>query len=197
MAVTDAYFDAEDFSDHTGLILSEAEESLVESRAISISRYLDRVSGQFFGQEGAGEGQGVTRRYVGKGGTILRLDQDGCPGLASANNVTVSYGATTYAFELFPLNAALGSEARPYTSLQLTAGAFPVGEIVSVEGTFGWPAVPGLVKETGMELLAIWMGKSPRATANMAELDGVVAMSPLAMSLVKRFQSAYSKVRVA
>lgn len=196
MAVTDAYFDAEGYRAAKGL-LDDSEDEIIDVQASAVSRYLDRVSGQYFNQEGAGEGGGITRRYMGKGGTLLRLDQDGCPGLASANNVTVSSGSTTYAFELFPLNAALGSEARPFTSLQLTSGAFPVGEIIEVEGVFGWPAVPDLVKETGIELLAIWRGQSPRSTGNMAEIDGAVAMSPLAMSLVKRFVSAYTKVRVA
>lgn len=195
MAVTDAYFDAEEYRAAKGL-LDDSEDELIDAQAIAVSRYLDRVSGQFFGQEGEGE-MPVVRRYVGRGGTLLRLDQDGCPGIAEASDVTVSSGSTEYAFELFPLNAALGSEPRPFTSLQLTAGVFPVGEIIEVEAVFGWPSVPALVKETGIELLAIWRGQSPRSTGNMAEIDGAVAMSPLAMSLVKRFVSAYTKVRVA
>jgi len=189
MAITDSYFTAEDYRAAKGL-LDDSEDDLIELQAVAISRYQEKVSGQYFNADEAG----LTRRFVGNGTSVLRVDQDGCPGIASAEGVTVT-GHTAY--ELFPLNAALGPEPKPYTAIVLTSGVFTAGEIVDVEADWGWPAVPALVKEVGIELLAIWRGQSARSTNNMAEIDGVVAMSPLAMSLVKRFVSAYTKVRVA
>ena len=190
MAVSDPYFDAEAYRAAKGL-LDDADDEIIDVQAEAISRYFEKVTGQWFNTDEMGE----VRRFVGNGTSVLRVDQDGCPGIADADGVTVT-GHTS--FELFPLNAALGPEPKPFTSIVLTSGGvFAAGTIVDVEADWGWPAVPKLVIETGIELLAIWRGQSPRSTGNMAEIDGVVAMSPMAMSLVKRFISAYTKVRVA
>lgn len=192
MAVTDAIFDAEEYRAAKGL-LDDSDDELIDLQAIAVTRYLERASGQFFGKDATA----VTRRFVGSGGTLLRLDNEGCPGIASASGVTVTADGQEYtAFELFPLNANLGAEARPFTSLVLTTSYFPLGKVIEIDAVWGWPDIPATAKEVAIELLAIWRGQSARATATMSELDGAVQMSPLAMSLVKRFVGAYTKARV-
>lgn len=138
------------------------------------------------------------------GGMTRVLDIDDLVSLAVTDPITIdhqrdntfSLSLVAADYELLPRNAAADGE--PYHQIELTSWgsnpSFAPQARVRISGIWGWPAVPAGVKSDVIELCAIWRKESPRATGRINELDQVVTESPMAMSLVKRFRYAYSKV---
>ena len=210
-AIAQAYFTVVEF--RAAINKGSPDDDLVLARqAVAVSRFIDRQTGQFFGKDSAA----VIRYWVGDGSYCLRLtgdeDDDLCPGIADTTGMAVAldsamagtYSTTLSAgqYEAWPLNADKGPEPRPYRELVIpswTTGSFgfwPAGMRVRVTAIYGWPSVPEPIWADSMELCGIWRGENPRSTGNMNELEAVVSTSPMAMSLVKRIQRAYSRAVV-
>lgn len=185
-----------------------ADDPTLAAHLNACSRVFERETGQFFTKDAAA----VVRLFRPKYSDMLFLDYEGnCPGIASTAGLEIKVdtdGDASFAdetawastdYELLPRQAALGPEAKPYDRIKtLTSGSnsFIPGGLVQVTAIFGWPSVPAAVKADVIELCGIWRGENPRATGRMNELDEVLASSPMAMSLVKRFRDAY-QARVA
>lgn len=102
-------------------------------------------------------------------------------------------------FQLLPRNNPSRSEPHPYYRLMLTwfspstnAVWLPYAE-VKVTGYWGWPAVPEAIKAATIELAAIWLFESPRATMTIDELNRVVRASPNAQNIVERVLRVYDR----
>lgn len=215
-AINRAYFTPEECRAVLGK--GSPDDDLVISRqAIAISRFFDRLTADFYGQDD----EDVDRIYMPKGsgrqtigwaesenpwrasGASRVLDIDPLVSLTAIrvdqgrdNTFSLTLAASDY--ELLPRNAALGPEAKPYRQVSLTPygtqWSWLPGARVKLTGIFGWPSVPEAVWADCIELCGIWRGENPRATGNMNELETVVATSPMAMSLVKRIQQSYHRV---
>jgi hypothetical protein len=103
---------------------------------------------------------------------------------------------TTWAstdYQLLPLNAASGAEARPYTELKvLASNTFPVGyggpiraDRVELAAVFGWPAIPAAIKDACLMLAAegLKMKDAPFGVAGFGEFGAVrVRVNPLVLA---------------
>lgn len=100
-------------------------------------------------------------------------------------------------YELLPLNAAKGSEVRPYTRIGMTSWgaytAWPNGARVKVTGIHGWPSVPESIKIATIEIAAILQLKSVYATDRINEMNDVVNTSPMARALLMGLMTNYGK----
>ena len=168
----------------------------------SISRYLEGKLGRFFNVDAAD----VTRVYttpvtsdhiwiddLSAAPTSIKIDTDGDGSFADEDALTASD------YELIPLNAALGPEARPYTSIRLTEWGdyvqFVKGQRVQIVGKFGWASVPDAIQRACIQLTAILRLESPRATRRISELDGTIEASADAANIVRQLTDSYWKPR--
>ena len=170
----------------------------------AVSRYLEGKLGRFFNKDASD----ATRVYVvprtstdlwvddlSAAPTTIKIDEDG------DGSFTDEVYLDSADFELLPLNAALGPEARPYTRIRLTEwgdySQFVKDQRVQVIGKFGWPAVPEAVQRATIHLTAILRLETPRATRRISELDGTIEASPDAMGIVRQLTDDYWKPRYA
>jgi hypothetical protein len=101
-------------------------------------------------------------------------------------------------YELRPLNATSGPEAKPYTSIYLPdwstlGGGFPGSARVQVVGVWGWPAVPIAIKQATIQLTGILRLESPRATRTIDEMNRVISMSQIGANIINDLLSGYSR----
>lgn len=211
MTITDAYGTPQGYRAVTGKT-DTADDALIDRHLVAASRVFERETGQFFGRDA----EAVARIFVARDSRCLDLTYEGnCPGIATNESPSVpvikvdSDGDGSFSdesawsagdYELWPLQAAQGPEPRPWDRIVIprwSNKSFPVGNRVQVTAVFGWPAVPAAVESDIYEIVGIWRGENPRATGTMNELDTVIAASPMAMSLVKRWRDAYVSTRVA
>lgn len=101
-------------------------------------------------------------------------------------------------YELRPLNAAVGPEARPYTSIYIPewstqSGGFPAQARVEIVGVWGWPAVPEAIKAATIQLTGILRIETPRASRSIDELNRVVSMSQIGTNIINDLMSGYSR----
>lgn len=135
----------------------------------------------------------VHRAPSGDGSRVLYVSD-----IATAAGVEVSINGTEVdsdAYELWPLNAALEPEPRPYESIVRKSGCWPLGEVITVEAVWGWPNPPAAVIEAIIEWCAVWRGESVRATARVAELEEVQSVSPYHLSMLRRIVEGYQVPR--
>lgn len=135
-------------------------------------------------------------------GRLLQLDTD----LVSVTTILsddagTGIPATTWAatdYQLLPLNADKGPEARPYSALYVPTWSthlwWPPGRMVRVTGVWGWPAIPASVKRGVIQLTAILRLESPRATSTVNEAGAVVGMSQEGKGIVRELVRMYGKV---
>lgn len=98
-------------------------------------------------------------------------------------------------YELWPLNAALGEEPRPYDRIVKPSG-WPLDTRIEVDARWGWPGgVPNAIKQMTIEWAAIWRGESSRATGTINEMDEVASLSPYHLAQLKRLEELYKKPR--
>lgn len=205
MAISDAYANVEDYRAIKGLKGSERDEEIKDG-LLAWSRWIDRdlsrpagfnrdaavVARYFYGRDKA---YLDVDEIAATTGLLIKIDEDQDGSFADETALV----ATDY--ELWPLNAGVGPEPAPWRRIVLpswsTKGSFPSGSKVEVTAIWGWPAVPPMIRELVVELEAIWLVQSQRATQRMNEMDQVVGMSPLGQSLVNRAREAYSMVVLA
>lgn len=206
-SVTDAYASVEEY--RASIKKSDNARDLVIARHLAtISRFIDRETGQYFNKNAAA----TTRIFKAKYWDCLDLWIEGlCPGIADVGGLAIKVdtdGDGSFAdetawsagdYELLPRNAADGPEPQPWDRIEIprwSSKRFQAGYLVEVTAIFGWPSVPTAIKDLTIELCGIWRGENPRATGRMNELDQVVTTSVMAMSLVKRIKEAYASARV-
>lgn len=206
MAINEAYATAQEYRAVTGKT-DTADDMLIGRHLLTCSRLFDRETGLFFSRDE----EPVARIFVPKWGDMLDLDYEGmCPGIADVTDLEIKVdtdGDDSFAdetawaltdYDLYPLNADKGPEPRPWDRIKPRGSKrFVPGNKVQVTAIFGWPAVPGAVRDDVIELCGIWRSENPRATGRMNELDQIVATSPMAMSMVRRIRDAYVSMKVA
>lgn len=154
--------------------------------------------GQFFTKDASA----VERIFRAKYSDRLDLDYEGnCPGIATTSGLIIkvdtdndgsfadetAWASTDY--ELHPLQADKGPNPEPWNVIKTTpwgTKTFRPGGLVSVTAVFGHPSVPAIVKEVVIEWTAVWRMESPRATAQVNELDQIESVSPYHLGMLKR-----------
>ena len=217
MAVTDAYCSEPEY--RAAKKQESSADAMINAQYLSAaSRYidtkLDRKSG--FNKDAADtfriyevrasgrvvEGWAESENPWKYGGLTRVLEVDD---LVSVTSITMddsrsgSFSTTlsTNDYELLPLNAAKGSEVRPYTQIGMTSWgaytAWPNGARVKVTGIHGWPSVPESIKIATIEIAAILQLKSVYATDRINEMNDVVNTSPMARALLMGLMTNYGK----
>lgn len=199
MALLDRYADAQEYRARV-ISTDAAVDTLIDEHLTTASRRLEKMMGVCGGYFNSASG---TRTFDGHGGRLLRLqepvgnlsgDLDHCLTAVTADSIKIDSDADG-SFDDFtldfddawvrgsPANAATFGE--PFTAIELlpitsaTIAAWPTrAAAVEITGTFGWAAVPGVIKE-----LAIYLARDMRdlhkggATMTIETLDGPVQMS--------------------
>lgn len=163
---SDPYVSVSQYRNAVGEIQAQHDE-MIRRDLISASRYLDQVTGRFFGQS--------TEElfFEGSGGYLLRIDDiasttalvvkvdDDGDGVAET---TISSGN----YQLRPLNAASGSPARPWDEIAIPGWSnrshWPAGALVAITATWGWPSVPSQIQVAVIEICKLIELVGPRAT---------------------------------
>lgn len=217
-AVTDAYATKADYKSVTSKTTT-ADDALIDEALIAVSRYIDRKTGRFFTKDAAV----VARDYYGphhgpvypeaenpwkfaKGGRLLHIaDLAAAPEIIQTDDngdgtlETTPWAASDY--QLMPLNADKGAEARPWTTLFVpewsTKMGWPAGRLIRITAVWGWPAVPKAVKHATIQLAGILLLESPRATSRIAEgFDGAIETSREGQRIVRELLTHYGKATV-
>jgi len=126
-------------------------------------------------------------------GLVLKVDEDADGSVADETAWTI-----TTDFILWPRNAALGPEVRPYQAIAIPTGSSKLwvsGGLVSVTAKFGWPAVPSAIERACCHLTAILRLESPRATQRIPEgIDQAMAASPTAQNIIAALIDQYGRL---
>lgn len=202
MALLDAYFTNQEYLDVIKKpLVTAAETTAITRGALSVSRFLDKVTNRGpYGKDAVPTARQVRASNDG----YLDLTLSGLPGIATATGfaLTVNGYVLVPATDLAFLPLLADSLGRPLTEIELMSAA-QVGSFYSETGwltvtaQWGWPAVPEIVKDTAIELLSIWRAENPRATGRMNELQDTVNTSPMADQLVSRFIKAMRRTAIA
>lgn len=222
MAIDSAYATAAEYRAGISPQKSDAShDEEIENDLLAITRYINTELGRSetgFNKDAAA----VTRTYMGKyagfvdpdsenpwkyarGNRLLCIDE-----LVSVTSVqtdedgdgTVDTSWTLNTdYQLYPLNAALGPEPRPYIALYIPDWTtqqmrWPPGRLIAVNGIWGWPAVPPAIKRACIQLTAILRLESPRATSQVNDVGAVLSTSGVAQSIIQRLMQNYAKVSV-
>jgi len=197
VAMDAAYATAKEYRDVIGKVDTTQDNDILLDLK-SISRYLEGKLGRFFNKDD----DDVTRIYIAyeyspelwvddlsAAPTSIKIDRDG-DGVYEIELETTDY-------ELHPLNADKGPEARPFTQIHLLSwGNYPSfhkGDRVEIVAKWGWPAVPDAIKRATIHLAAILRIETPRATRRIAELGDTIEASIDAQNIVKQITYGYMK----
>ena len=199
MAITDAYATAAEY--RTSISKSKAGDDLIIGAQLTMmSRYMERRVGEHWTKDESAVArqfirahrENSTRLYVDNLAAaptevIVDTDNDG--------SFTDESALTDANYELWPLNAALGPEPHPWTTIRLpawsTQAIWPADVHVRVTAQFGWPSVPVAIREACIELVAIFRMQSPRATSRVEEMGAVVGASREAQTIVSELIERY------
>lgn len=220
-AVTDAYATAEQYRLVVGKTSTAEDTTTIAADLLGCSRYLDRKLDRFFTQDAA-----VVQRifYPSSSGTVdpeaenpwrfargtrtLYVDDiatvTGLLIVIDANRQGTFSGYSNLAatdYQLFPMNAALGPEPKPFTSIVLptwsTVQGWPPGAMIGVTAKWGWPAVPAAIQRATCQLVGILRLESPRATVQIADgIQAALDASPSAQRIVSELMQAYAKTKL-
>jgi hypothetical protein len=201
-AVTDPYADVDEYKQRVGKT-SGADDILLLELLKGVSRLIDQECGRFFGQDAAV----VTRLYDGNGlpilyiddvatttGLVVKVDLD-ADLLFTGADETLTEGTH---FWLGPANADKGPELMPCRYLEVVPanGRLTVwpeqARAVSVTAKFGWPAVPGAIKEAVVfvtrEIIDL---QKAGPSATLQNIDAAINLSPTAFAIVQRIKREY------
>ncbi len=205
MAIADAYADATTYRSLVSKSDS-GEDSEIDTDLKAVSRYLDRVLGRFFTKDARAKARIFTHAPQLNPRTLwvddiavspasIKINEDGDGDFAD----DTSLASTDY--ELWPLNADKGPEPRPWTMIYLPEWSgrqrWSNGQPRRVEVTaqWGWPAIPDAIVRATVHLTAILRLESPRATAQIADLDTTIQASREAQGIVRDLANAYRRVQ--
>jgi hypothetical protein len=204
MALDDPYADVAAYKAAVGKTGTD-EDTAILAVVKAVSRLFDRECERFFGQDAAV----VTRVYDGNGqdllyvddiatatGLVVKVDLNADYDFADANETLTKDSH----FWIGPANALLEPEAQPYRYLQVRPGnaVFSIwpdqAHSVEVTAKFGWPAVPGAIREATI-LVAREIRDLQKAgpTAMIQNVEDVVRLSPTAFAIVQRIKREYGR----
>lgn len=205
MAVGDAYNTAALYKTAFG-ITTTTQDTRIASVLLAVSRYIERRLDRFFNQDASVVErlyEQHSRRLLIDGRPALMLDDiSTTTGLIvkQDENVDGSVAADTAwtlntDFILWPYNADKGPEPQPWTALVVpswSSKTFIDAARFSVTAKFGWAAVPSALAQAAIELAAIVMADSPRATTRIVEgVDATMSLSAGAQSIIDRLIESY------
>lgn len=199
MAVSDPLASVADYAQVYPNANSDNQTELL-SQLTAVSRYIEFMCGQQFTKDAAAVARvyrptrASSQLWLGENlsttPTLLQLDTDG--------DGTYATTISSSDYELWPTNAALGAEAKPYRRIDLaewgTYTSFTASQRVKVTAVWGWASVPVAVRQACIQLTAILRIESPRATSSIDELGRVIGMSPQARGIVDDLLSAYPRL---
>ena len=170
----------------------EAQDTDINQDLQAISRHIDGKLGRFFGKDE----ENTARIYtIAEASPYIWIDDlsESPESIQVDTNGDGTFETTVEPgdYNLLPLNADKGPEARPWTRVELS---FP-GQRVEITGKWGWPAVPAAIKRATIHLTAILRLETPRATRRIAELGESIEASPDAQSIIRQLTDAYKRYR--
>jgi hypothetical protein len=202
MALTDPYAELAEYKQRVGKTTND-DDALLSELLKGVSRLLDQECGRFFTQDAAV----VTRLYAGNGqpilyiddvatatGLIVKVDLD-ADFLFTGADETLTEGTH---FWLGPANADKGPEPKPYRYLEVVPanGRLTVwpeqARAVSVTAKFGWPAIPGAIREAAVFVtreIVDFHKAGPSAT--LQNIEAAINLSPTAFVIVQRIKREY------
>lgn len=201
MAITDAYATAAEYRDRIQKGTS-AQDANILLDLKAVSRYIESITGRFFNKDASALARVVNPVANGK---LLDLGADiasltGLSVVVDQNAVGSFSGLTALdaaAYQVYPLNAALGPEPKPYTQLYIpswsTAYLWSTSAPIQVTAIWGWPAVPEAIKRACIDLTGILRLETPRASRTMnVSMNEVVSTSRIAQDIVGELVRTYS-----
>jgi len=183
MALSDAYATASEYRAAFDMT-SDSQDSEILSDLKAVSRYIDGKMGRFFNKDS----EDKTRvYYCPADSTKLWIDDlSAAPTSITIDQDTDGTCETTLSssdYELYPVNAPLDPEQRPYMCICLTSWGdepyFSQGERVEVVGKFGWTAILRL--------------ETSRATRRIPELGDAIEASPEAQGIIRQLLDKYKR----
>jgi hypothetical protein len=204
-AVTDAYATPEEFRQRTSKG-DATEDNVILSQLVTVSRFLDLRLRRFFTQDAAA----VVRTFDGNGEALLWLPADiaTTTGLIVKVDLNEDYDFTDSGetltinthFWVGPADADKGPEPRPYEYLEVVPnnGLFDVWpdqkRAVQVTAKFGWPAVPGGIKERTIDLTRQMRDVlEAGATMTLQSIDTVLTVDSKLKLLLWDIERQYAK----
>jgi hypothetical protein len=194
------------------------DDGAVSDDLKAVSRFVDHATDRFFGRDDAPVARVYavpidaatplrdpfwTTPWSGTGVASLAVDDiataTGLEVRADAGNTGTfgdpAWAATDYA--LWPVNAALGPEPRPYMRILVPAwssqGGFAGGTRVQVTAVWGWPEVPHAIVRATCHLTGILRLESPRATSRVNEMGEVLSTNREAQNIVRDLVKIYRR----
>jgi hypothetical protein len=203
--VFDAYATAEEFRQRTSKG-DATEDDVILSQLVTVSRFLDLRLRRFFTQDAAA----VVRTFDGNGEALLWLPADiaTTTGLIVKVDLNEDYDVTDAGetltinthFWVGPADADKGPEPRPYEYLEVVPdnGLFDVWpdqkRAVQVTAKFGWPAVPGGIKERTIDLTRQMRDVlEAGATMTLQSIETALPLSPQLRLLLWDIERQYAK----
>lgn len=200
MAIGDRYATATEYRAQRGTV-ANSDDAVIERALDAASFLINRSTARPLGFQK--DAAGISRYYVGNGHRVLDINDHVSISAVAYDSARDDTYATTLAatdYEKLPLNAASRPVPEPYRQLRATEwgslGIWPHGTKVRVTGVGGWNAVPAAVKAAAIELAALILIQSPRATSEMNEMGAtVVRTSREAQGIIQNLVRAYRDPR--
>jgi hypothetical protein len=203
-AISDAYASCEEYrarvdqSDATG-------DDVLLSQLSAVTQYLKGRLGRFFTRDAAVvvrtfDGNGLIRLYVPDiataTGLIVKVDLDGD---FDFDNADETLTLNTH-FWVGPANADKGPEVWPFQYLEIIPGNGRLGvwpeqaRAVQVTASFGWPAVPGAIKEATISVTRQLRDiQGSGFTLTLQSIETAVNVSPQMSALLFDMERQYAK----
>lgn len=165
--------------------------------ASAVARVFDAPHGAFqrvYGYDSFGNPAGLDTRILhldalSAAPTAVKFDLD------HDGTYEVTLAATDY--RVLPRNAARYPTPRPYTAIELAPGGdyarWTPNTLIEVTGVWGWPEIPQAIREATIELTAILLLQSPRATSQINEAGTVLGTSQEAQGIIRSIPAAYRR----
>lgn len=207
MGIADAYATLAEYKGRVGKSGVE-DDAEITAQLLTVSRFLDLRLGRFFTQDAAV----VTRLYDGNGetrlwlpddiatstGLVVTVDTDGDYSFADETALTLNTD-----FWLGPPNADKGPEAFPWEYLDVHPTSGVISEwpdqqrAIQVTAIFGFPAVPGAIKEATIaitrQLRDAHVGGAAMAVQDIETAVSFSQQLADVRTLLWRLQKAYAK----
>jgi hypothetical protein len=217
MPVTDAYAAAPEYRARVEK-KDAADDTTILTQLTAVSRFLDRQCGDVDGPRFFTlDASAVARVYDGNPSLRLWIHDVGDKAaIAVAADLT---GNWAYAdagetltegthYWVGPRNAGLGAEPRPYTFLDLIpnngvlsewsrGGGDPYTGLVQVAAKYGWPAVPGAIKEATITITRQLRDLEESGfTLSVQNIDAAIQQSPQSAMVLRDIVREYGRKSV-
>lgn len=211
MPVNDAYETAANYRAAINKV-DTGQDGAILTDLTAVTRYMERHLGRFFTKDASAvdrdyiaQGSGPVYpeaenpyRYVSGANVLYVDDMAAAPVSVLVDDNDDGVPETAYtAYQLLPLNATKGPEARPYTALQLADWSshqvWPPHRLVRVNAVFGWPAIPESIKRACIHLTAILRLETPRAQRAVSDTGEILGASTEARGIIRDLMKPYGK----